>query len=173
MASAIDSDDKFARLFTHFAASQSPETSTVRDTLKEDDTVDFHLDKFRVKALAELAETQTLIKPCCKTAFFDFENCYAVKCNNCPSTFFCAWCMEYTSDNSDDAHKHVRICTQNAHPGAVYGNHNQWDAHCRAKKRKRLESVKDMIADKLDECYEHMNGFELGDRIEAPYIIEE
>ena len=41
MAGAIDSDAKFARLFTHFAA--SPETSTVRDTLKEDATMDSHL----------------------------------------------------------------------------------------------------------------------------------
>jgi hypothetical protein len=154
MACAIDSDAKFARLVTHFAAS---ETSTVHDTLKEEDTVDSLLDKVRAKALADLAETQTLMKPCCKTAFFDFQDCFAVKCNNCPSAFFCAWCMEHVSDNSADAHAHVRVCAQNAQPGAAYGDYDQWDAHCRAKKRQRLDSMKHMLADKLDECSTALN----------------
>ena len=93
------------------------------------------------------------MKPCCKTAFFDFQDCFAVKCNNCPSTFFCASCMEHVSGNSVDAHEHVRVCTQNAHAGAVYGDYDRWDAHCRAKKRQRLDSMKDMVADKLDACF--------------------
>ena len=157
MACAIDSDAKFARLFTHFAASQSAETSTVYDT-EEEDTLDSHMDKFRIKALAELAETHTLKKPCCNTAFFDFQDCFSVKCNNCPSTFFCAWCMEHVSGNSVDAHEHVRVCARNAHLGAVYGDYNQWDAHCRVKKRQRLESTKAMLADKLDECSTALKG---------------
>ena len=92
MASAIDSDAKFARLVTHFAAPQPVETSTVHDMLKEEDTVDSHLDKFRAKALAYLAEAQTLMKPCCKTAFFDFQdfNSHATTCpdiitHDCPT----------------------------------------------------------------------------------------
>lgn len=143
MASAIDSDVKFARLFTHFADSRSVVVPVVHNT-------ESLLDKVQDKALADLAETQTLKKPCCNTAMFDFQDCFAVKCNNCPSTFFCAWCMEHVSDNSADAHAHVRVCAQNALPGAVYGDYAVWEAHCRGKKRQRLDAVKGAIAHKMD-----------------------
>jgi hypothetical protein len=61
--------------------------------------------------------------------------------------------MEHVSYNSDDAHDHVRVCPQNAQPGALYGDYDRWDAHCRAKKRQRLDSVQGMIADKVDEFF--------------------
>ena len=38
-------------------------------------------------------------------------------------------------------------------PGALYGDYDLWNAHCRAKKRQRLDSVKDIIADKVDDFF--------------------
>jgi len=46
--------------------------------------------------------------PRCKTAFYDFEGCFAIKCSSCP-TSFCGWCLR---DCGGDAHSHVRGCAK-------------------------------------------------------------
>ena len=45
--------------------------------------------------------------PCCKTAFYDFEGCFAISCSSCPCKF-CGWCLHDCAGG--DAHPHVRGC---------------------------------------------------------------
>lgn len=51
--------------------------------------------------------------PTCRQVFVDFENCYALTCGKCKQAF-CAWCLEACQK---DAHRHVRQCIHNLHPG--------------------------------------------------------
>jgi len=45
--------------------------------------------------------------PRCKTAFYDFEGCFAISCSSCPCKF-CGWCLHDCAGG--DAHPHVRGC---------------------------------------------------------------
>lgn len=83
-------------------------------------------------------EASNLCAPCCGAVIDDFDNCFSVTCRACaPTTYFCAWCLKYTSSSTDECHAHVRNCFENPHPGAVYGDMTYWlDVH-RARKRKR------------------------------------
>jgi hypothetical protein len=87
-------------------------------------------------------EASNLCAPCCGTVLDDFDNCFSVTCRACtPTTYFCGWCLRYTSSSTDECHAHVRDCAENPHPGAVYGDMTYWlDVH-RTRKRKR--SLKD------------------------------
>ena len=49
----------------------------------------------------------TLRCPRCKTAFLDFEGCFALSCGTCPCKF-CGWCLH--DCGSQDAHPHVKAC---------------------------------------------------------------
>lgn len=87
-------------------------------------------------ARRHLEEASNLRAPCCGTVIDDFDNCFSVTCRVC-DTHFCAWCLTYTSLDDVDCHAHVRVCDENPHPGAVYGDMHYWlDTH-RARKRKR------------------------------------
>tara|TARA_B110001450_G_scaffold1256_1_gene1483 strand:- start:2877 stop:3947 length:1071 start_codon:yes stop_codon:yes gene_type:complete len=87
-------------------------------------------------------EASNLCAPCCGAVIDDFDNCFSVTCRACtPTTYFCGWCLRYTSSSTDECHAHVRDCDENPHPGAVYGDMTYWlDVH-RTRKRKR--SLKD------------------------------
>jgi hypothetical protein len=83
-------------------------------------------------------EASNLRAPCCGAVLDDFDNCFSVTCRACaPTTYFCAWCLRYTSSSSDDCHAHVRDCAENPHPGAVYGDMEYWLVVHRARKRRR------------------------------------
>lgn len=83
-------------------------------------------------------EASNLCAPCCGAVLDDFDNCFSVTCRACaPTTYFCAWCLKYTSFSTDDCHAHVRDCDENPHPGAVYGDMEYWLVVHRARKRKR------------------------------------
>ena len=78
-------------------------------------------------------EILTLRCPRCEQAFFDFDGCFSIKCNNCPCSF-CGWCLE---DCGDDAHPHVRMCKFKAKSADSYfGTRKQFEEiHCIRQKR--------------------------------------
>lgn len=51
--------------------------------------------------------------PHCNTCFDQFDGCCAVECGSdkC-GHYFCAWCLEYSSPDSDACHTHVRTCSR-------------------------------------------------------------
>eukprot|EP01034_Spumella_vulgaris_P022513 gene22513-28642_t len=82
----------------------------------------------------------TLACPRCKTAFVDFEGCFALHCgkNQCGAAF-CAWCL---ADCGRDAHAHVLACPENV-GRSYYGTKAQFEAHhC----QRRAKKVRQMIA---------------------------
>ena len=54
-----------------------------------------------------IEEILTLCCPTCHAAFFDFDNCFAIKCGNC-STHFCGWCLRDCGEDFGPAHRHPR-----------------------------------------------------------------
>jgi len=47
------------------------------------------------------------------------------------------------------AHNHVRICDDNPHPGAVYGDPMRWNSHCVGVKRERLNTARTCLYHKV------------------------
>lgn len=103
-----------------------------------------------------LEEASNLCAPCCGAVIDDFDNCFSVTCRACaPTTYFCAWCLTYTSSSSDECHAHVRDCDENPHRGAVYGNMEYWlDVH---RVRKRRRSLTDAVVRARDVITEARN----------------
>jgi len=99
-------------------------------------------------ARRKFEEASNLCAPCCSAVFANFDNCFSVKCFACQH-YFCAWCLEYTSVCSDECHAHVRICGENPHQGAVYGDMQYWlDVH---RDHKRQRFLKAAYMDTVDE----------------------
>jgi hypothetical protein len=80
----------------------------------------------------------TLKCPRCKTAFVDFEGCFALTCGRCRAGF-CAWCL---ADCGADAHAHVANCPENQNRGSYFGSENDFKTH---HNRRRHRQVLDMI----------------------------
>lgn len=75
-------------------------------------------------------------------ALHDFDNCFSIQCESCPSTFFCAWCLTHVCHDGEESHEHVRVCAENPHPGAIYGDYRFWqDVHLPRKRRKRVSDA--------------------------------
>ena len=116
------------------AASSSPHSA-----------LDDCLHSLEVVARRHLEEASNLCAPCCGSVIDDFDGCFAVACRACPTTYFCAWCLAYASGDDERCHQHVRECTENPHPGAVYGDMHYWlDTH---RSRKRKWSLGDAYGD--------------------------
>lgn len=84
--------------------------------------------------LTVIEDILTLRCPKCKVAFFDFDGCCALTCQNkvCRVNF-CAWCVEHHS--YEDVHSHVIMC--NPHGREAYGSMASFRKH-HAKKARRL-----------------------------------
>lgn len=51
--------------------------------------------------------------PNCGACFDGFDDCCALKCESAGcGHHFCAWCLEYSSEDSDACHRHVRTCSK-------------------------------------------------------------
>ena len=56
---------------------------------------------------------------------------------------------DFVFTSSAAAHDHVRICQDNVHPGAVYGDAMRWRHHCVGIKRERLNAARDLLYHKV------------------------
>jgi len=76
--------------------------------------------------------------PRCRTAFYDFEGCFAISCGKdaCPC-HFCGWCLSDCGD-SDAAHAHVASCSHKP-PGADEFFGTMKEFHIAHKKKCRLQ----------------------------------
>lgn len=78
----------------------------------------------------------TLRCPRCRTAFYDFEGCFALTCSRCqPKCGFCAWCL---ADCGEDAHRHVATCAHNSLPGKGFFGSFEDFQQAQLKRRKAL-----------------------------------
>jgi hypothetical protein len=91
--------------------------------------------KLRLKIVNEVL---TLRCPRCKTAFVDFDGCFALGCgkNNCHCGF-CAWCLK---DCGDDAHLHVAHCSERQAEG-LYHSKAAFDEHHRKKRARAVQGT--------------------------------
>lgn len=83
--------------------------------------------------------------PRCKTAYHDFDGCFALTCaNNQCRAGFCAWCER---DCQGDAHAHVAQCPLNTTRN-VYGNVQELGAvHRRTRTQKIIELLRPLRAE--------------------------
>lgn len=98
--------------------------------------VEFAKSKAPANALRNhiIEEILTLKCPRCAQAFVDFEGCFALSCCKCPCQF-CGWCL---ADCQEDAHQHVRSCTEKP-PGAdVYFGTREQFVESQRKRQHRL-----------------------------------
>lgn len=93
----------------------------------------------------------TLRCPRCKTAFMDFDGCFALTCgkNSCHAGF-CAWCLK---DCGADAHSHVPACPENGNGGSVYGTEIQFKNH-HQQRRERL--VREVFGSQPKDVQDHL-----------------
>lgn len=109
-------------------------------------------------------EILTLSCPHCKTAFSDFDDCFALRCsNNFCRHAFCAWCLQ---DCGEDAHAHVVVCPENQGRG-VYNQQIIFEQHHTRKRtvatRRLIESymlsdaAKARLRDLLSPNLRHLN----------------
>lgn len=150
-AFAPEFSDRYDRLVYEYML---PEFQRTTQALTAPTLQSFEADRTQLlhKTCGILSNSQTLLTPCCHMAFYEFQDCFAVQCAWC-SKWFCAWCIspDFVFDNSHAAHRHVRDCYENPRQGAVYGDYNEWDAHCNKKKRKRLKETKQLIFNEMEE----------------------
>jgi hypothetical protein len=102
-----------------------------------------------------------LLCPCCTKAFYDFEACFALKCetkdhrgvaSGC-RTHFCAYCLKDCGtdrDGSNACHQHVAVCPFNIAPGRdVFGTVQMFE---RAQQERRQRLVQEYVASIADEA---------------------
>jgi hypothetical protein len=91
-------------------------------------------DRLRMTVVDDIL---TLRCPRCKTAFLDFEGCFALSCGTCPCKF-CGWCLH--DCGSQDAHPHVKKCPHKE-PGAdqYFGSKDMFQ--CAQNKRRKAKLV--------------------------------
>jgi serine/threonine protein kinase len=79
--------------------------------------------------------------PRCRTAFVDFDGCFALQCSNrkC-SCRFCAWCLK---DCGKDAHKHVKSCPYKTNNQNYFGTKAEFLS---SRKSRQLRLLKDYLA---------------------------
>ena len=90
----------------------------------------------------------------CRSAFVDFSDCFAVRCEKgCDGRYFCAWCLRADfgsgTQASLDCHTHVRVCPS-AHPkhrGKVFATP---EAFNEMQSKRRAGLVKSYINDDVD-----------------------
>jgi len=86
----------------------------------------------------------TLKCPRCKTAFVDFDGCFALSCSQC-GCGFCAYCLS-DCGNSAAAHEHVRACPNSLNRGDYYGSFVLFE---RAQQLRRRGLVQTYLRDKV------------------------
>lgn len=74
--------------------------------------------------------------PVCRAAFYDFDGCAVLSCNQC-KVLFCAWC-DHTFDRADEAHRHVVDCESNPVPQTLYPTSDAWLEFKAAKARRTV-----------------------------------
>ena len=109
-------------------------------------------------------EILTLRCPQCRAAFYDFDGCFALKCNACHCGF-CAWCFE---DCGMDAHAHVLRCPSATVRGTYHGTWEQFQAAHRERRREALLSylaglAGDMRTRVVQACARDLADLGLGD----------
>lgn len=74
----------------------------------------------------EIVDMMTPKCPACKKGFVDFDGCFSIHCS-CQK-YFCAWCLEVSTDSSERTHEHVRFCESNVHHrGNYFGTKEEFD----------------------------------------------
>lgn len=61
--------------------------------------------------------------PSCQRVFEYFTGCCAVTCDGCKNVF-CGLCLIYFSNNSNDTHSHVIVCSDNPRQGGYFVDEN-------------------------------------------------
>jgi len=94
----------------------------------------------------------TLTCPSCRTAFVDFEGCFALTCSTC-KTGFCAWCLVGCGS---DAHAHVARCPEKkkSHPdySPYHGTLVDFEDHHRQRKRRRVVELLGSVTPEVREA---------------------
>ncbi|KAH9253502.1 hypothetical protein BASA81_008549 [Batrachochytrium salamandrivorans] len=83
--------------------------------------------------------------PECSQVFVDFDACCALTCSRCRISF-CAFCLRGASQN---AHNHVRQCSENPQPGQVYCDQVAYNKQQLARKKQLVRDYVKSIADKV------------------------
>lgn len=79
--------------------------------------------------------------PKCSNSFDTFTGCFSLQCCNC-NTNFCAWCLEYNTDNSDECHHHVLQCNRSMVTDSYYGTIKQFEVSNKERIKNHLNSIK-------------------------------
>lgn len=90
--------------------------------------------------------------PNCNQVFDDFDGCFSVECVSCKK-FFCAWCLEYFNDSTDETHRHVPNCpkgNRNIHGTKKEFEHNFNKLICEKINNKIKRSHKDRYREVLN-----------------------
>lgn len=79
--------------------------------------------------------------PKCSNSFDTFTGCFSLQCCNC-NTNFCAWCLEYCTDNTDECHHHVLHCHKSMVSDSYYGTIKQFESSNKERIKNHLNSMK-------------------------------
>ena len=83
-------------------------------------------------------EILTLKCPKCKTAFVDFDGCFALTCSHCPCKF-CAWCLQAGS-NGHAAHLCAASCGSKHGADGYYGTKELFNTYHEGRKRDKARA---------------------------------
>lgn len=93
--------------------------------------------------------------PSCNIVFFDFDGCYAVKCNNC-ANYFCGWCLT-GYESSVECHKHVIHCLHSMNKGYHFSNISNFNYVQNKTKKEKIRMYLTKLDDKTrKKVYEEM-----------------
>lgn len=92
------------------------------------------LEKQAADARSHIVEHILTLKcPKCKTAFVDFDGCFALTCSHCPCRF-CAWCLQAGSDGRA-AHLCAASCGSKHGADGYYGTKELFNTYHEGRKR--------------------------------------
>ena len=106
---------------------------------KEEEERKSALDK-KVEYIIE--NVLTLKCPKCANSFDNFTGCFCLKCCYC-ETNFCAWCINYYSENSDEAHQHLLKCEKRMVNDSYYGNMEQFNKSNVERIKRQINNLRD------------------------------
>lgn len=128
--------DQYLKIYVQVSEDyQSLQQSLIRKEQQLQDILERDVEK-HYHYIIEHILTLHCPNPTCRQVFVDFDNCYALTCSKCKQ-HFCAWCLQGCDH---DAHRHVRRCAFNLHPGReVYADPHLFHVAHRSRRQEALQ----------------------------------